>query len=163
MFFFSFSRRPLLWNPEGYLCDTFSLLPGIMTVKVSYVSWVWCETAVWPTVSGFGTITVNVTVFAHWKKKGAADLTKQTWTTAGLTAVYQANLDFFFSPMLYWKCNFGHRSCWKELFQLQKSLHEFNHQQKRFHASKGSQLVAVLFHELKPVLLNKPGRVWAQQ
>ena len=37
--FFVFLRRPLLLNPEIYIRDPFSLLLGIMTVKVSYVSW----------------------------------------------------------------------------------------------------------------------------
>ena len=32
---------PLLWNLEGYLIDTLSLLPRLITVRVSYVSWVW--------------------------------------------------------------------------------------------------------------------------
>ena len=40
-FCFLIWRRPLLWNPEGHVNETFSLLPGIITVKVSYVSWVW--------------------------------------------------------------------------------------------------------------------------
>ena len=34
--------------------------------------------------------------FAHWKQKGAADLTKQTRTTAGLTTVYLPTRDNFF-------------------------------------------------------------------
>ena len=43
--------RPLFWILKGCLHDISSLLPGIITVKVWYVSWVWCETAVWPTVT----------------------------------------------------------------------------------------------------------------
>ena len=76
---FFFSRCRLLWNPE-----TFSLLPGIITANVLYVSWFWLwDCSLTHSQSGFITITVK-------KKKGAADLTKQTWTTAGLTAVYYA-------------------------------------------------------------------------
>ena len=37
--------------------------------------------------SGFITITINVSAFAHWKKNHAADFKKQTRTTAALTAV----------------------------------------------------------------------------
>ena len=47
-----------------------------------------------PLFSGFSMITVNVGRFAHWKT-GAADLTKQTGTTAGLVAVYLATRCFF--------------------------------------------------------------------
>ena len=54
-----------------------------------------CETAVWPSQSGFSTITVNVSAFAHWKK-GAAYLTKQTRATAGWPQYYYATKDFFF-------------------------------------------------------------------
>ena len=93
MFFSSSRRRPLLWNPEGFLRNTFSLLPGIITVKVLYVSWVW----LWDcslTHSQSGLITVNFSAFAHWKKR-CSWFDQANASTAGLTTLRDQR--FFFS------------------------------------------------------------------
>ena len=74
--------------------DPFSLLPGILTVKyrvcfIGLTMRLQSDPQLLPGAlqSGFITITINVKSICALEKKCAADLTKQTRTMAGLTAV----------------------------------------------------------------------------